>query len=344
MKILITGGCGFVGSNLAIYLKKKLKNSKIFSLDNLFRKGSKINRARLKDSKITNYRINIQDYKKISKLPKFDLIIDCCAEPAIEISNSEPDRIIETNLTGTFNILKKCKIDKSKIIFLSTSRVYSIDSLRKLVKQKNITNKINIKFKINEEFQTKLPKSLYGFSKLSSEDLIKEYNYSDKIKYIINRFGVIAGPWQFGKQDQGFISMWVAKHLFKKKLSYIGFGGNGNQIRDVIHVDDVCKIIFIQIINFNKKFNNTFNIGGGLKNAISLKELTSKCEKLSGNKLKIRKLKKTSMFDIPYFVTDNKKINKFYNWNPSISIDQILKDVQKWLIENKKIKNYFNQI
>ena len=341
MKILITGGCGFVGSNLAIYLKKKLNNSEIYSLDNLFRNGSQINKGRLKNFKIINYKINIQDYKKISKLPKFDLIIDCCAEPAIEISNKDPDRVIGTNLIGTFNILKKCTADKSKIIFLSTSRVYSIECLRKLIKKKNISNKINIKSKINEEFQTNLPKSLYGFSKLSSEELIKEYNYSYKIKYIINRFGVIAGPWQFGKQDQGFISLWVAKHLFKKKLSYIGFGGYGNQIRDVIHVDDACEIIYLQIINFNNKFNNTFNIGGGLKNAVSLKQLTSKCEKLIGHKLKIKRLKKTSIFDIPYFVTDNKKITKFYNWKPLIGIDQILRDVQKWLIGNKKIKNYF---
>ena len=341
MKILITGGCGFVGSNLAIYLKKKLNNSEIYSLDNLFRNGSQINKGRLKNFKIINYKINIQDYKKISKLPKFDLIIDCCAEPAIEISNKDPDRVIGTNLIGTFNILKKCTADKSKIIFLSTSRVYSIESLRKLIKKKNISNKINIKSKINEEFQTNLPKSLYGFSKLSSEELIKEYNYSYKIKYIINRFGVIAGPWQFGKQDQGFISLWVAKHLFKKKLSYIGFGGYGNQIRDVIHVDDACEIIYLQIINFNNKFNNTFNIGGGLKNAVSLKQLTSKCEKLIGHKLKIKRLKKTSIFDIPYFVTDNNKITKFYNWKPLIGIDQILRDVQKWLIGNKKIKNYF---
>ena len=341
MKILITGGCGFVGSNLAIYLKKKLNNSEIYSLDNLFRNGSQINKGRLKNFKIINYKINIQDYKKISKLPKFDLIIDCCAEPAIEISNKDPDRVIGTNLIGTFNILKKCTADKSKIIFLSTSRVYSIECLKKLIKKKNISNKINIKSKINEEFQTNLPKSLYGFSKLSSEELIKEYNYSYKIKYIINRFGVIAGPWQFGKQDQGFISLWVAKHLFKKKLSYIGFGGYGNQIRDVIHVDDACEIIYLQIINFNNKFNNTFNIGGGLKNAVSLKQLTSKCEKLIGHKLKIKRLKKTSIFDIPYFVTDNNKITKFYNWKPLIGIDQILRDVQKWLIGNKKIKNYF---
>ena len=343
MRILITGGCGFVGSNLAIYLKKKLINSKIFSLDNLYRKGSGINRNRLKSFKIKNYKINIQDYKKIFKLPKFDLIIDCCAEPAIEASNKDPDRVISTNLFGTFNILKKCSKDKSKIIFLSTSRVYSIDSLKKLIRKKNISQKINVNFKINEKFQTMFPKSLYGFSKLSSEDLIKEYNYSSNIKYIINRFGVIAGPWQFGKQDQGFISMWVANHLFKRKLFYKGFGGNGNQVRDIIHIEDVCKIIYLQIKNFNKKFNNTFNIGGGLKNSISLKELTEKCERLTLNKLKIKKIKKTSIFDVPYYVTDNKKINKFYKWHPSKNIDKILSDIYEWMLKNKKVGKFFKK-
>ena len=218
MKILITGGCGFVGSNLAIYLKKKLNKSKIFSLDNLFRKGSIVNEGRLKSHQIKNYRFDIKNYKKISKLQKFDLIIDCCAEPAIEISTKEPDRIINTNLIGTFNILKKCKKDRANIIFLSTSRVYSIDSLRNLIKKNNIKTKINCKFQINESFQTSQPKSLYGSSKLCSEDLIKEYSYSDNIKYIINRFGVISGPWQFGKQDQGFFSLWVSRYIKKKKF------------------------------------------------------------------------------------------------------------------------------
>ena len=86
MKILITGGCGFVGSNIAIYLKKKLKKAEIFSLDNLMRSGSVVNENRLKEQKIKNFKINIENYKKIKLLPKFNLVIDCCAEPAIESS------------------------------------------------------------------------------------------------------------------------------------------------------------------------------------------------------------------------------------------------------------------
>ena len=341
MKILITGGCGFVGSNIAIYLKKKLKNAKISSLDNLTRKGSILNRDRLKIHRIKNFNFNIEKFEKIKDLPKFDLIIDCCAEPAIEASRKDPDRVFKTNLIGTFNILKKCKKDNANIIFLSSSRVYSISRLRNFSKSLNISKPLKIKKKINENFDTTNASSLYGFTKLASEKLIREIFFKTKLKYIINRFGVIAGPWQFGKQDQGFVPLWVAKHYLKKKLSYIGFGGYGNQVRDVIHIDDVCEIISIQIKKLKKINNNTFNIGGGLKSYISLKDLTSKCQKITNNKIIIKKVPKTSIFDIPYFITDNKKIKKFYNWEPLKNINIILNDIYQWLHKNKKLRKYF---
>ena len=88
--------------------------------------------------------------------------------------------------------------------------------------------------------------------------MIVEYSYISKLKYIINRCGVIAGPWQFGKQDQGFISLWVWRHLNKKYIKYIGYGGYGNQIRDILHIDDLCELINLQINNFNKIYNRSF--------------------------------------------------------------------------------------
>ena len=124
MKILITGGCGFVGTNLALFLN--FKGFKIESLDNLSRKGSKYNLKLLKKEKIKNYKLDIYNQNKLKKLPKYDLIIDCCAEAAVEVSKREMDKVVNTNLIGTINILKKAKKDKSKLIFLSSSRVYPI--------------------------------------------------------------------------------------------------------------------------------------------------------------------------------------------------------------------------
>ena len=341
MKILITGGCGFVGSNIAFFLKKKLKNTQIYSLDTLIRKGSKSNKNRLEKIKIYNYKIDITDNDKLKKLKKFDLVIDCCAEPAIEASKKDPDKVFNTNLVGTFNILKKCLKDKSNLIFLSSSRVYSINNLKNLFKKKNFKKPIKRKKIVNENFPTSEASSLYGFTKLASEKLIKEFFFKTNLRYIINRFGVIAGPWQFGKQDQGFVPLWLANHFFKKKLNYIGYGGFGNQVRDIIHIDDVCKIILIQIKNFKKINNDTFNIGGGVKNSISLVELTNICKKLTGNNIFLGKKPKTSIFDVPYYISDNRKVLKIYNWKPIKSVDQILKDIYLWLINNKQVWKYF---
>ena len=105
MKILVTGGCGFVGSNICLSLKKD--GHQVSSLDNLSRKSSKINFSELKKLKIKNYKIDISKFDKIKKLKKFDLIIDCCAEAAVEISKKDIDRVVNTNLIGTYNILKK---------------------------------------------------------------------------------------------------------------------------------------------------------------------------------------------------------------------------------------------
>lgn len=341
MKILVSGGCGFVGSNLCIYLKKKLKKIKIYSVDNLFRKGSEINQKRLKNVGIKNYKFDIKNLKKIQSLPKVNLIIDCCAEPSVEISKNEIDRVIYTNFIGTFNILKKCITDKADIIFLSSSRVYSINAIKNLTKKIKLNNNFIPKKSIDENFDTSGIKSIYGLTKLSSEDLIKEINYSHKIKYIINRFGVIAGPWQFGKQDQGFVTLWVAKHMLKKKLSYIGFKGTGLQARDIIHIQDVCEIIFKQIKKINKISNQTFNIGGGQKNYINLRQLTNICEKITNNKVKIEKVLKTSNYDIPYFLTNNSKVKKFYKWMPKENINNIIFDIFIWLKKNKKILDLF---
>ena len=335
-KILITGGCGFVGSNLAIFIKKK--GFDVTSLDNLYRSGSKLNLKRLKKEKIDNLRIDITSFNKVNNIKKkFDLVIDCCAEPSVESSRKsfhEARRVLNTNLNGTFNIISKCIKDKSKLIFLSSSRVYSILGLKKY---KNEIKKKNFSKKFNKNFTTSFPRSLYGFTKLASEELIKEFNYSNNLTYIINRIGVISGPWQFGKVDQGFISHWCWSHLMKKKLKYIGFNGSGMQVRDILHIDDLCELIFLQIIKIKKINNLTLSFGGGLNNSISLKQLTKKLEKISKNFLNIKKIKQTSFFDIPYFVASNNDIADIYQWKPKKNINEIIRDVYNWQKNNIRI-------
>ena len=124
--------------------------------------------------------------------------------------------MINTNLIGTFNILKKAKKDNSKIIFLSSSRVNSIKTISKMFLHHNFKNQLKIRKTINENFDTNSPKSIYGLTKHASEMFIEEFSFAFNLKYIINRLGVVSGPLQFGKQDQGFVSLWIWKHITKK--------------------------------------------------------------------------------------------------------------------------------
>ena len=339
MKILITGGCGFVGTNLALFLN--FKGFKIESLDNLSRKGSKYNLKLLKKEKIKNYKLDIYNQNKLKKLPKYDLIIDCCAEAAVEVSKKEMDKVVNTNLIGTINILKKAKKDKSKLIFLSSSRVYPIKESKKTIKNKIIKSKIKIKKMFNEKDNIQGVRTLYGLTKLSSEMFIEEFSYAYGLKYIINRCGVISGPLQFGKQDQGFVSLWIWRHLNKKNLNYIGYGGYGNQIRDVLHIYDLCELVKLQIKKINKINNKLFTVGGSKKSYTSLKNLTYLCEKITGNQIRFKKILKTSIYDIPYYISDNNLISQTYNWKPKRNIIDVVNDTFLWLKKNKSIINRY---
>jgi len=333
--ILITGGCGFVGTNLAIYLQKKLKNFSIYSVDNLKKKYSKFNLDILKKKKIKNFKIDISSSKFLKLKKKFNFIIDCSADPAVENSKENTQSVFNNNLKTTLNILEKTRKDKSNIIFISSSRVYPIMESYKKFRSKFSSN-------FDENTNTNGVKSIYGFTKYASELLIKEYSYIFNIKFIINRSGIITGPLQFGKVEQGLVSLWLWRHLNNLKLNYIGFGGKGSQIRDILYIDDFSLLIKKQILGFEKNNNKLFCIGGGKKNSLTLGQLTEKCQEITSNYLKIGFYKKTSKYDIPIFISSNKQIKKNYNWSPKTNIDEILKYNLSWMKKNyKRIKRFF---
>ena len=333
MKILIAGGCGFIGSYLCIYLKKK--GFKILSVDNLSKNYCRLNKSRLAKFNIKNISIDLKNYQKLKKI-KFrpDLVIDCAAEPAVEVSSKSPTDVVKNNFITTLNLLNFCKNNNSQIIFISSSRIYPI-------KKSYDLNKKKIK-KFTETTGTKGPKSIYGFTKFASELLIEEFSYAYNIKYIVNRLGLTSGLWQFGRVEQGLISLWLWKHLNNQKLSYIGFGGTGNQIRDVLDIEDFSNLINIQIKKFKKIHNQIFCVGGGKKNSFNLKDLTRECSKITGNNLNIKKVSKTSKYDIPYYISSNSKIYKYYKWRPKNSFGKILKKIYIWMSLNEKtLKKYF---
>lgn len=342
MNILITGGCGFVGSNLCISIKKKFKNYKVIAFDNFYRKGSLINKKRLKSFGVKVIKGDIRKKKDLDKLSKVDLLIDCAADPSVASGlNNGLKYLIDTNLVGTLNSLEFVKKNNAKLIFLSSSRVYpfkEINNFKLKVKNNSFIpiNSSNQKF-INENFTTNGLKTFYGFSKFSSENLIQEYSYANNLDYIINRCGVISGPWQWGKVDQGFIVYWMLCYLYNLELSYIGYDGKGYQVRDVLDIDDLAILINKQITSFSKFKNDIFNVGGGKQSIISLKNLSNQCNKLFGFEKSIKSIKKTRYGDIPYYVTDNSKITKISGWKPKKNIKKTIYDIYKWVTDNKNL-------
>jgi len=344
MKILITGGCGFIGSNIAIYLKKNNIKNKIYCADNFYRKGSIENKKRLLKKDIAVIKCDIRNKNDLNKVPEFDLLIDCAADPSVATGYENGLRyLIDTNLIGTLNCLNLVKRNSAKIIFLSSSRIYPFDIINASkynIIDKSFSPKINIlglnkKKGINENFQTTGLKTFYGFTKFSSEELIKEYCYAYNIPYVINRCGVVAGPWQWGKIDQGFVVYWILCYLFNKKLNYIGYGGKGYQVRDVLNINDLVKLISLQTHSFKKFDNELFNIGGGQSNKISLYNLTKKTDEMFGFEKKITRIKETRYGDIPYYVTDNTKIYKKCGWEPEINVLKTVEEIFDWIKTNQ---------
>ncbi|MCK4882516.1 MAG: NAD-dependent epimerase/dehydratase family protein [Candidatus Omnitrophica bacterium] len=346
-QILITGGCGFIGSNLAIALKKSIKNTNIIAFDNLSRKGSEINRRSFKRHNIEFIKGDIRYCRSLEFGKKnISLIIECAAEPSVLAGyNESPAYAIDTNLNGVINCLHLAKKHRCPMIFLSTSRVYPYPllnqiRLNKLASRFTINNKQSIRGVTLKGISTNFPmegiRSLYGATKYCSELLINEFCNMYNLKAVINRCSVVAGSGQWGKVDQGVFSYWMINHYFKRKLSYIGYGGQGKQVRDCLHVEDLAALILYQIKHMNSLNGKTFNVGGGIKRSSSLKELTSMCQSITGNKVPINRILKTREADIPLFISDNSKVERETSWKPEHSVEEILNDIFHWIKNNEK--------
>lgn len=344
MKIMITGICGFVGSKIAIELKKRT-DSNIFGIDNLSRRGSETNLETLKKTGITFYHGDIRNQSDMSALPGADWTIDCAANPSVLAGVNEISslNVVENNLWGTINVLEYCKKYSSGLVLISTSRVYSIVELLK-IKLKETPSRFEpvcskqikgfSKRGISEEFSTVSPLSLYGASKLSSETMALEYGNAFDFPVWINRCSVIAGPGQFAKVDQGIMAFWAYSAVIRKPLKYIGY--KGKQVRDFLSVSDLTEIIFKQIKSSDKKAPKILNIGGGRKNTLSLIEMTRICEDFIGEKMNVTNSHEKRKFDVPYYVTDTGLAEKHWNWKPRDNAEKILIDTLEWAAENKE--------
>ena len=344
MKILVTGIAGFAGSKIASGLISFHPSIEIIGLDNFSRKGTEQNIQLLSKFGNNIIRGDIRSQSDVDSLPAVDWIIDCAANPSVlagldgQVSSRQ---VMEHNLLGTINLLEYCKRHKSGLILLSTSRVYSALEFANLpvesskdrfeLQQSSIDGLSDLG--ISESFHTSAPISLYGSSKLASEQLILEYGYNFDFPVWINRCGVLAGAGQFGKADQGIFSYWI--HSFKEKnpLKYIGFDGSGHQVRDALHPQDLVSLLSRQLLEPCWDATKIINVGGGIENSLSLKELSNWCEDRFGQNEVLASQDERPM-DAPWIVMDSTTAQNVWNWSVKTKIEEILEEIANHAVKN----------
>lgn len=344
MKILVTGACGFVGSCLIRGLLSSGSVHEIWGLDNFLREGSRANLPILQKLGVKFVQGDIRHPADLAKIPKVDWVLDCAAEPSVLAgvggAMSSFD-LLDHNLIGTLRLLEFCKQHQAGFVLISTSRVYSIPPLASLPVQSirgayqpqsfppdsGLTQE-----GISEKFSTTPPCSLYGTSKRCSELLALEYADAFGLPVWINRCGVLAGAGQFGKADQGIFSFWIRSWKEKKPLKYIGFDGQGSQVRDCLHPQDLLPLLVAQLSS-QKPVNSDdgldlriTNFSGGLKNSLSLLQLSDWCSKKFGPH-PVGSDPHPRPFDLPWVVLDSRRAQRLWSWKPQTPLEKILEEI-----------------
>jgi CDP-paratose 2-epimerase len=189
---------------------------------------------------------------------------------------------------------------------------------------------------ISEEFPLAGARTVYGSTKLAAELLIEEYRVAYGLRAVVDRCGVIAGPWQMGKVDQGVFTYWMLAHHFHRPLSYIGFGGSGRQVRDLLHVEDLLDLIDEQLSAPDRWDGITANVGGGRTGSLSLLETTALCAEITGTKLEVGSVAQTRPGDVPVYISDCRKLAGLSSWRPRRTPQDILADIHRWIRENER--------
>ncbi|MHA3771958.1 NAD-dependent epimerase/dehydratase family protein [Verrucomicrobiota bacterium sgz303538] len=340
MRILITGICGFVGSVLARELLGRNDGLTITGIDNLSRPGSERNRRALHDIGVVVYHGDIRQASDVDGLPAVDWVIDAAANPSVLAGvdgRASSRQLVEHNLHGTINLLEYCRRHGAGFVLLSTSRVYSIPPLSALpVKILNHAFTLDeaaplplgiSSLGVREEFSITPPVSLYGATKLASEFLALEYGEAYTLPVWINRCGVLAGAGQFGRADQGIFSFWIHSWAEQRPLRYIGFDGQGHQVRDCLHPRDLVPLLSEQMkAGHRKGIPQVVNVSGGAESAMSLQQLSQWCEARFGPR-NVDSHPAPRPYDLPWVVLDSHRAYEHWNWRPEIHVNDVLEGI-----------------
>jgi CDP-paratose 2-epimerase len=339
MRVLVTGGAGFIGSSIALDLAGRHPDWEIVVCDNLYRRGSELNLPRLREAGVQFVHADVRHLDDLVRVGEIQALVECSAEPSVMASG---DVIVPVNLMGAYHCFEYAARHGAQVVFLSTSRVYPVATIEQLAYREADTRFELLPEQpvagasaegIAEDFPLAGLRTMYGASKLAGELLLAEY----EVPWVINRCGVVAGPWQMGKVDQGVFTHWMLSFYFGRPLSYIGYAGTGKQVRDLLHVADLVELVEDQLERREHWAGRTYNVGGGRRGSLSLQETTALCRELTGNGVELASVTETRAGDVRCYLSDCAALFEHTDWRPRRGPREVLTDIFAWISENEQL-------
>ena len=351
MHILVTGGCGFIGSHVALHLQEQ--RNKLSVMDNLVRRGSEQNISTLTRHGVSFFHGDVRNPEDLVNLPSgIELICDASAQPSVVTGYGNPLFDITNNGLGAIHILEYARTRRIPMIFWSSNRVYGADRLNALPRRETPT-----RFEYDPDAWQRLPqtqrpagfdpvhgvseefsvdggqRSIYGLSKLIADAACQEYAQAFDLPILVNRFGVISGQGQFGHADQGWLVWWAVAHWFQLPLTYLGW--QGKQVRDILFVEDMLELLDAQIKQISHFRGEVFNLGGGRENSVSLREATQSMQEISSRSTSIKEEPQARKGDIVLYWTDNRKATREFAWKPRTDLRAGTARIFEWIHKNE---------
>lgn len=339
MKALITGGAGFIGSNVADRFLED--GHQLVIVDNLSRAGSQnnLNWLREKHGDFEFHEIDVRDFEGlkqvISRAGDLDAVLHFAAQVAVTRSVENPREDFEVNALGTLNLLEVIRSHASSpaVIYTSTNKVYG--DLRNIGVEETETRYdfIDLPAGVPEDSPLDFY-SPYGCSKGVADQYMKDYNRIFGIPTVVFRNSCIYGQRQFGIEDQGWVAWFLIAVVLGKQITIYG---NGKQVRDLLHIDDLVNAFLLAIDRIEHIQGGVYNIGGGPENTISIwKEFGPLLEKISGRDLAVE-YDAWRPGDQPVYISDIRKAAEDLNWAPEIGVDQGIERLYHWVEENQEL-------
>jgi CDP-paratose 2-epimerase len=333
--VVIFGGAGFIGSNLAHALLSHT-DAKVHIFDNLSRAGVHHNVEWLRKTAANSGRLqvtvgDVRDARQVEKaVAHANEIYHFAAQVAVTTSVADPRHDFEVNLAGTFNVLDAARRSGNRpfILFTSTNKVYGELGLgAPVISGKRYITPMQLGVSESQPLDFHSP---YGCSKGAADQYVRDFGRIYGMPTVVFRMSCVAGPRQFGTEDQGWVAHFVYSALQEEPVVIYG---DGRQVRDVLCVDDLLRAFEATRQNIETTRTEVYNVGGGPQNSISLLELMDEIALLTGRSMECV-LNERRIGDQLVYITDNAKIHRDTGWKPEIGLKKTLRLLQGFWEEN----------